>query len=83
MRATFEHGGTIIDIGNKVCDGLDTTGTCASSPAHPNHVGLSLYKRDFDDQSVVRYVSGFFMTPSEARAMASAILSAATEAKAS
>ena len=81
MRATFEHGGTIIDIGNKVCDGLDTTGMCASSPSCDDKVGFSLYTRDLMDPKQVRYVSGFFMKPSEARAMASAILSAATEAK--
>lgn len=82
MRATFEHGGTIIDIGNKVCDGLDTTGSCASSPRRNDAVALSLYHRDMVDPKIVRYASGFFMKPSEARAMASAILSAATEAKA-
>ena len=83
MRATFQNGSTIIDIGNRICcDELDTTGGLASSAVSPDMVALSVYTRDMVDEKIVRYVSGFFMKPSEARAMASAILSAATEAKA-
>lgn len=81
MRATFEHSGTIIDIGNRIaCDELDTTGSFSSSPV-ADGVAIGMYQRELGNEKVVNYRVGFFMKPSEARAMASAILSAATEAK--
>lgn len=82
MRATFEHHGTIIDIGNRLAiDELDTTGTMGSSPSDGGSVAIGIYQRALGDEKTISYRSGFFMKPSEARAMASAILSAATEAK--
>lgn len=82
MRATFEHGGTIIDIGNRIaCDELDTTGQFGSSSAPSGEVAIGIYQRDLADAKTVNYRSGFTLKSSEARAMASAILSAATEAK--
>lgn len=81
MRATFEHYGTIIDIGNKLAiDELDTTGQIASSPV-ADGVAIGIYQRALGDEKTVNYRAGFIMKSSEARAMASAILSAATEAK--
>jgi len=80
MRATFENYGTIVDVGNIVFGGLDTSGNFGGAIT-PNTVGLAVYQRKLDDQSIVEYKAGFHMKPSEARAMASAILSAATEAK--
>lgn len=83
MRATFEHGGTIVDIGNRIaCDELDTTGLLASSPCVNDGVAIGIYQRELGNNKEVNYRVGFIMKPSEARAMASAILSAATEAKA-
>lgn len=82
MRATFEHGGTIIDIGNRIaCDELDTTGQFGSSPAVSDAVAIGIYQRELGNDKIVNYRSGFILKSSEARAMASAILSAATEAK--
>lgn len=81
MRATFEHGGTIVDIGNRIaCDELDTTGLFASSPVGGG-VAIGIYQRQLGAEKTVNYLVGFFMKPSEARAMASAMLSAATEAR--
>lgn len=81
MRATFENHGTIVDVGNIEFGALDTSGNFGGS-INQNTVGLAIYQRKLDDHAVIEYKGGFQMKPSEARAMASAILSAATEAKA-
>lgn len=82
MKATFENHGTIIDIGTGlVCGERDTTGGFSGAYA-PNTVGLVFYQRGLDDEKAIYYKGSVSMTSSEARAMASAMLSAATELKA-
>jgi hypothetical protein len=82
MKAQFENGGQIFHIGNGMsCCELDTTGGVGSSACAPNHVAIGIYQRDLVDRNIIRYVSGCVLTQSEARAMASALLSSATEAK--
>lgn len=80
MRVTFEYNGSIVDIGtNLSLGGLDSSGLFASSDH--GKIGVAVYERDIADQLKVSYRAGFYMKPSEARAMASALLSAATESK--
>lgn len=82
MKATFEHSGTIIDIGSGLVFGeRDTNGNFGGAHS-PNTIGVAVYQRDLADPSQIAYKVGFSMKPSEARAMASAILSSATESKA-
>lgn len=84
MKATFEMGGTIIDIGQskELSFGeRDTTGQYGSQQPDGN-VCIALYQRDLHS-SDVRYKAGLSLKPSEARAIASALLSAATEVKVS
>jgi hypothetical protein len=81
MKATFEHFGTIVDIGTGISLGERDTSNNIASGSPSGEIGVAIYQRDLVDAKCVRYVSGFFMKPSEARAMASAMLSAATEAR--
>ena len=84
MRATFEHAGNIIDIGSNIVGSeLDTTQHNWASSTAPGTVCVAVYARDLVDPHIVRSRASFCMKSSEARAMASALLSAATEAKAS
>lgn len=81
MRATFEQFGVIFHIGNDLSGTeLDTTDTMSGCYS-PQSVCIAIYQRDIDNQKVIRHRTSVHMKPSEARAMASALLSAATEAR--
>ncbi len=80
MRVTFENHGSIIDIGEISCGSLDTSGTFGGS-YQPNIVGIALYQRKLDDSAIVEYKGSVGLQPSQARAMASVLLSCATETK--
>lgn len=81
MKAIFEHSGTVIEIGNGIVLGeRDTTGRFSGS-THPGAIGVAVYQRALDDQQKLEYRAGFHVSHSEARAIASMLLSAATAAK--
>ncbi len=79
MRVTIENHGSIIDIGDISAGSLDTSGGFAGS-GNQNTVGFALYHRRLDNQQIIDYKGSLELTPSQARAMASVLLSAATEA---
>lgn len=82
MNARFDFNGYTIHVGGRHI--VEPPNCC--SPICEGMVPFSMTKvaiRSINDepQANVEHVCGFYLKPSEARALASAILSAATEAR--